>query len=51
MKKIIDFTTMVILAVAAAGILFHFDVGKELTSLFGEVVRKVVPWAELTVNT
>jgi hypothetical protein len=51
MKKIIDFTILAILATAAAGVLFHFDVGKELTSLFGEVVRKVVPWVELTVNT
>jgi hypothetical protein len=51
MKKIIDFTTLAILAAVAAGILFHFDVGKELASLFSEVVRKVVPWVELTVST
>jgi len=49
MKKFIDLSTIAILAIAVAGIVFRIDVGKELGDLLKVVVNKFAPWINSTI--
>ena len=49
MKKFIDLTTIAIVVVAAAGLMFRLDVGKELGDLLKVVVHKFAPWINSTL--
>lgn len=49
MKKIIEFSAMVVAAVAIAMIVHHFEVGKEISVFLKSVANKVVPWVDKTV--
>lgn len=51
MKKIIDFTTGAILAIGAASIIYHFNVGSEISGFVKQMVIRMVPWIDLDVYT
>lgn len=49
MKKIINTAKWILVAVAAASIVIHFDVGREVTCLVKNVAQKLTPWMNAVV--
>lgn len=49
MKKIIEYTAMVVAAVVIAMIVHHFQVGKEVSGFLKTVAHKFAPWVNKTV--
>jgi Na+/H+ antiporter NhaC len=49
MKKMIELTTLAVLAVAITGVISHFQVGKEVKTIVKDAVHKILPWVNQPV--
>jgi hypothetical protein len=49
MKKFFDLATVTALVLAVAGMLHHFEMGKEMGDFLKVVVHKLAPWVNTAI--